>query len=77
MNASMALSMPSPRPVAGAPLHGHLQSLGHHLDQCRHARGPMFALGCLAERVHACVAGRFVTTVMVAVAVLPLASSWS
>ena len=55
----------------------HLHTLRAHLGQCRHARGPMFALGCLAERVHARVAGRFVTTVMVAVAVLPLAASWS
>lgn len=58
-------------------LEDHLHTLRAHLGQCRHARGPMFALGCLAERVHARVAGRFVTTVMVAVAVLPLAASWS
>ncbi|MFM2345530.1 MAG: hypothetical protein RL654_283 [Pseudomonadota bacterium] len=67
MNASMARAQ---------PLHEHLHSLRAHLGQCRHARGPMFALGCLAERMHGLVAGRFVTTVVLAVGVLPLASLW-
>ena len=31
-------------------LEDHLHTLRAHLGQCRHARGPMFALGCLAER---------------------------
>lgn len=66
-----------PMSPSGALMHDHLQSLRHHLGECRHARSPMFLLGCLAERAHGLMAGRFVTMVVLAAVALPLAAVWS
>lgn len=47
-----------------------LSALGDHLGRCQTGRGPLFALRCAADATHGLVAPRFVTTLVVAVAVL-------
>ena len=48
--------------------------LGEHLDRCRRGRGRCFGLRCAIDAVHAFVAPRFLTTLVVASGVLALAS---
>lgn len=43
-----------------------LSALGEHLDVCKALTGPLFALRCAAEAVHAFAATRVVTTLFVA-----------
>lgn len=43
-----------------------LSALGEHLDVCRALTGPLFALRCGAEAVHAFAATRVVTTLFAA-----------
>ena len=47
-----------------------LSALGEHLNVCRSTSGRLFALRCAAEKMNGFVAGRFVTTLAVAVTVL-------
>ncbi len=43
-----------------------LSVLGEHLDHCRRWSGRLFTLQCRAQWLHAFVAGRIVTTLVVA-----------
>ena len=45
-----------------------LTALGEHLTLCRRSSGRLFGLRCSADALHGFVAGRFVTTLSVAVA---------
>jgi hypothetical protein len=51
-----------------------LTALGDHLGRCQTLRGRLFALRCAAEATHGLVAPRFVTTLVVAAALLAAAS---
>lgn len=42
-----------------------LSELGEHLGHCRRWSGRLFTLQCRAQRLHAFVAGRIVTTLVV------------
>lgn len=42
-----------------------LSALGEHLDLCRRSRGRLFALHCVAQRMHGFVVARIVTTLVV------------
>lgn len=50
-----------------------LSVLGEHLDRCQTLRGPLFALRCAADITHGLVVPRFVTTLVVAAALLAAA----
>jgi len=52
-----------------------LSALGDHLHLCRGSCGRLFALHCVAQTMHGFVAARFVTTLVVVVALLIGASS--
>lgn len=45
-----------------------LLALGEHFARCQGSRGRLFALRCAAEATHGFVATRFVTTLVVVVA---------
>lgn len=47
-----------------------LDALGQHLSACRGQQGRFPAIRCAAERLHAHVAARLVTSLVVAVALL-------
>lgn len=47
-----------------------LDALGEHLSACRGQQGRFLALRCAAERLHAHVCARMVTSLVVAVALL-------
>ncbi len=47
-----------------------LSALGDHFARCQGARGRMFALRCAAEATHGFVASRFVTTLVITVALI-------
>ena len=47
-----------------------LSALGQHFASCQGSRGRLFALRCAAEATHGFVATRFMTTLVVAVALL-------
>lgn len=49
-----------------------LRELGAHLARCKGCRGRWFALQCVADALHDFVVGRFVTTVVVATALMGL-----
>lgn len=51
-----------------------LTALGDHLGRCQTLRGRLFALRCAADATHGLVAPRFVTTLVVAGALLAAAS---
>ena len=51
-----------------------LTALGDHLSRCQTLRGRLFALRCAADATHGLVAPRFVTTLVVAGALLAAAS---
>ncbi|MES2975864.1 MAG: hypothetical protein V4757_19760 [Pseudomonadota bacterium] len=51
------------------PTPGELASLGEHLNVCK-AHGRLFALQCGALAVHGFAAGRFVTTLAIAAALI-------
>lgn len=51
-----------------------LLDLGDHLSLCRGGSGRWFALRCAVETVHAFLAARLVTTVVVVVLAVALAS---
>lgn len=52
-------------------------SLGSHAHACRRACGRLFALKCLAERLHDAVAPRFCTTILGATALIGLLVVWN
>jgi hypothetical protein len=41
-------------------------ALGKHLNHCKVAHGRLFAMRCVVDMLHGFVAGRFVTTLVVA-----------
>lgn len=47
-----------------------LEALGQHLSTCRGQQGRFVAMRCAAQRLHAHVASRMVTSLVVAVAIL-------
>ena len=49
-----------------------LSALGVHVDACNGCRGRWFTLRCMVDAVHGFVAGRFVTTLMIAGAAIGL-----
>lgn len=49
-----------------------LRELGDHVSQCNGSRSRWFALHCATEAVHDFVAPRFVTTLVIAAAVIGL-----
>jgi len=49
-----------------------VRELGAHLARCKGCRGRWFAFQCAADALHDFVAGRFVTTVVVATALMGL-----
>lgn len=53
-----------------------LDALGAHVSRCNGCRGRWFTLRCMADAVHDFVAGRFVTTMMIAGAIIGVASIW-
>ena len=73
----MNTAAPSSAFAANLMLGEHASALRRHVQQCRDARGHWFGAAALAERVHVLIAPRFVSTVVVAVVLLALASGWS
>ena len=61
---------------AGDTMPAELDELGAHVSDCNGCRGRWFTLQCAADAVHDFVAGRFVTTLMIAGALIGLASVW-
>jgi hypothetical protein len=61
---------------AGDTTPAELDELGAHVSRCNGCRGRLFSLRCVADAVHDFVAGRLVTTLMVAGAVIGIASIW-
>jgi hypothetical protein len=59
---------------AGDTTPAELDALGAHVSRCNGSRGRWFSLRCTADAVHDFVAGRFVTTLMIAGALIGLAS---
>jgi hypothetical protein len=47
-----------------------LRELGNHIDRCNGSRGRWFQLRCAADSVHGFIAPRFVTSLVVAGAVI-------
>lgn len=47
-----------------------LEALGAHVSRCNTTRSPWFALRCRADSVHDFVAPRFVTTLVIAAALV-------
>jgi hypothetical protein len=47
-----------------------LSALGDHFARCQGARGRLFALRCAAEAMHGFASSRFVTTLVVTVALI-------
>jgi hypothetical protein len=47
-----------------------LSQLGAHVDRCNGSRGRWFALRCAVDAVHDFIAPRFVTTLVIASAVI-------
>ncbi len=58
-------------------LHELQLGLVRHLQQCHLARGRWFGTALWAERAHALMAPRFVTTVVGAALLLALCSAWA
>lgn len=79
---SMARSITGPRwststlSMAGGTTPAELDALGAHVNRCNGCRGRWFTLRCSVDAVHDFLAGRFVTTLMVAGAVIGLTSIW-
>ena len=61
---------------AGDTLPAELDALGAHVSDCNGCRDRWFTLRCAADAVHDFVAGRIVTTLMIAGALIGLASVW-
>jgi hypothetical protein len=61
---------------AGDTTPADLDALGEHVSRCSGARGVWFTLGCAADALHGLVAGRLVTTLLVAGALIGVASVW-
>ena len=61
---------------AGDSMPAELDALGAHVSRCNGCRGRWFTLRCSVDAVHDFVAGRFVTTLMIAAAVIGLVSVW-
>jgi len=53
-----------------------LDALGAHVNRCNQYRGRWFTLRCSVDAVHDFLAGRLVTTLLVAGAVIGLTSIW-
>lgn len=53
-------------------LPSELRELGAHLALCKGCRGRWFAFQCVTDALHDFVVGRFVTTVVVATALMGL-----
>lgn len=51
-----------------------LSELGAHVDRCNGCRGRWFTLRCAADAVHDFIAPRFVTTLLIAGALMALAA---
>lgn len=50
-----------------------VSALGIHVDRCNGSRSRWFALSCTADALHGFVAGRFVTTLLIAGTAIGLA----
>lgn len=61
---------------AGDTLPAERDALGAHVDRCIGCRSRFFALRCMADAVHDFVAGRFLTTLLVAGTLIAAASVW-
>ncbi len=61
---------------AGDTTPAELDALGAHVSSCNGCRGRWFTLRCSVDAVHDFVAGHFVTTLMIAGAVIGVASIW-
>lgn len=61
---------------AGDTTPAELDALGAHVSHCNGCRGRWFTLRCLADSVHDFLAGRFVTTLLIAGAAIGAASIW-
>ncbi len=51
-----------------------LSVLGAHMTACKTLKGPLFAARCTAEAMHGFVAGRMVTTLVVATLLIGISS---
>lgn len=51
-----------------------LRELGDHVNRCKVSRSRWFALRCVADAVHDFIAPRFVTTLVIASAVIGVAA---
>ena len=51
-----------------------LAALGAHLDLCRGSHGHLFSLQCAAQSMHGFVAARFITTLVVIVLLIGVAT---
>ncbi len=58
-------------------LNQHSFELGKHLRECEQARGRLFSLYRLSERVHQLIAPRLYTTVLATGALIYLALAWT
>ena len=61
---------------AGDTTPAELDELGAHVSRCNGCRGRWFTLRCLADSVNDFVAGRLVTTMIIAGAIIGVASIW-
>lgn len=59
---------------AGGTVPMDSSALGEHLHLCRQAHGRLFALRCVADKLHGVVAPRFMTTLVVFGLVIGVAS---
>jgi hypothetical protein len=58
-------------------LNQHSFELGNHLRECEQARGRLFSIYRLSERIHQLVAPRLYTTALASGALIYLASAWT
>jgi hypothetical protein len=75
-----AQTFPSPRWSTSTALDSadsmpmELEALGAHVNRCNTTRSRWFALRCRADSVHDFIAPRFVTTLVIAAAVVGVAA---
>lgn len=61
---------------AGDTTPAELDALGAHVSRCNGSRDIWFALGCVGDAMHGFLARRLVTSLLVAAAVIGVASIW-
>jgi hypothetical protein len=62
-------------PAGTSPM--ELAALSDHLSSCRRHQGVIFSLACAAERLHRYLAGRLVTSLVVAITLLVGSGAWA